>query len=108
MIATRGVSPPRAGVELGLLVAEEGGGGRVGDRRDAALEQRGGGRGEIDAAARLDRARHRLPTALRSLRSCARQARRYRSEWLKPSACMWAISSRSSSSSTAASHARSS
>ena len=72
--------------ELGLLAGQERGRRRVGDRRDAALEQalRGGHHLRLWPVA----ARSANSTAARSLRSCARHARRYRSEWLNESSCM--------------------
>ena len=106
--ATRGGSPSRA-ASLSLLAALEGGRGRVGDRGDAGLEDLGGGARPVAVARRPRRSSSTRPTAACSLRSWQRRARRNSSEWLKPSACRSASSSRSGRSrSIAASQARSS
>ena len=79
--------------ELALLAAEEGGRGRVGDGRDAGVEEAGRGGAEVAAAWSWRPGRRRPRRA--SLRSCARRARRKRSAWLKSSCCRSASSSRS-------------
>ena len=80
--------------------------GRRGSRR---CSSRTGPRRRSSTSASPVAARTATSTAARSLRSCRRQARRKRPEWLKSSACISSISPRSSrwSSSTAESHARS-
>ena len=71
--------------ELRLLLAQERGGRRVGDRGDAGVEEVRGARRQPARAALADAGDRRSSTTRASLRSCVRRARRKRSAWRKSS-----------------------